>query len=71
MKHLDYIDNFIQKEYNKTGDYPASLELSKESIDKMKEELLLEPTLDNCWFSFFPKNYRGIQIKIIKKEKKK
>jgi len=67
MNLLDYIDNFIQNEYNKTGNYPSFLELSKESIDKMKTELD-EINLSDSWFDNFPKNYRGIAIKIIKKK---
>jgi hypothetical protein len=68
--HLDYVDNFIQNEYNKTSNYPVFLEFSKESINKMKAELE-EINLSDSWFDDWPGNYRGIKIKIIKKEKKK
>ena len=64
MKILEYIDNLITQKNLEV------LELSKESIEKMKEELLKEPALNNCWFDNFPKNYRGIKIKIIKQGKK-
>jgi hypothetical protein len=65
MKMLDYIDEHIERERLKSGDYPLILELSQESIDKAKEELNIEAGLDGCWFDNFPKNYRGITIKII------
>lgn len=37
--------------------------MNKETKDKLFAELLLEPTLDNCWFDK-KDNYRNILIEI-------
>ena len=65
MKMLDYLDEQIERERLKAGDYPAILELSQESIDKAKIELAKEAGIDGCWIDKFPETYRGIKIKLI------
>ena len=60
---LDYLDEFIERERIRTGDYPKFIELNKVSIDKMKEAIKNhKPELDMCWTDL-PKNYRGIKIR--------
>ena len=66
MKILDYVDNKLEQIKKLTGTYPKNLELTKETIKKMKEELK-DYSLDNCWAEKFPNNYRGIPI-IIKEK---
>jgi hypothetical protein len=65
MKMLDYLDEQIERERLKSGDYPSILELSQESIDKAKLELAKETGTDGCWTDKFPETYRGIKIKLI------
>jgi hypothetical protein len=68
MKHLDYIDDLIDKELKETKEYPKVLELSEKSIAQIKKELLLESETQGSWIDTFPKTYRGIPIKIIKEK---
>jgi len=65
MNILNYLDEQIERERLKAGDYPAILELSRESIDKAKLELAKEAGTDGCWIDKFPETYRGIKIKLI------
>jgi hypothetical protein len=60
---LGYLDEQINGYYQKTGNYPIKLIISKETRDKIFAELNLEPTLDNCWFNK-KDNYRNIKIEI-------
>jgi hypothetical protein len=61
---LDYIDEYLEKENKCTGKYPAFIELALAAYEKMKFELK-EKNIDGGW-ARFPKNYRGIPIKLIK-----
>jgi len=70
MKYSEHIEDIIKKEYDKTGDYPSFIELSKKSIKALKKELLTEPNLKGSWFDSFPNNYRGIRLKQLKGGKK-
>lgn len=60
---LNYLDDLMEREYKKTGDYPVFIELGKTGIERMKEAIKShKPELNNCWVDF-PNNYRGIKIK--------
>jgi len=60
---LGYLDERINGYYQKNNVWPGKIILSKESRDKIFAELLLEPTMDLCWFDK-KDNYRGIKIEI-------
>jgi hypothetical protein len=60
---LDYLDDFIERQYKLTGDYPKFIELDEVGKERMKEAIKnSEPILDDCWTDF-KNNYRGIKIK--------
>jgi hypothetical protein len=63
---LNYIDENIERERLRTGNYPDKLILSKEEITKMKELLSeIDKDIDShSWIDDFPKTYRGITIEI-------
>jgi hypothetical protein len=60
---LSYLDNQIETYRQSKGYYPSKIIMSKETKDKIFAELLLEPTLEDCWFDK-KDNYRGIEIEI-------
>jgi len=63
---LDYLDDFIEREKIRTGNYPTKLQLTQEAIDKAKDELK-QYDLELSWADDFPSNYRGIPIERIEK----
>ena len=63
---LDYLDNEIEKFYQKNGNYPKKIIISKDTKDKVFAELELEPIMDNCWKTEKGLNYRGIKFEIKK-----
>jgi len=60
---LKYLDNQLEIFNRKNNCYPSKIIMNKETKDKLFAELLLEPTLDNCWFDK-KDNYRNILIEI-------
>lgn len=65
MSILAILDNQINGFYQNNNDYPKLILMSKETKDKVFNELLLESDTKDSWVDK-KDNYRGIEIKVKK-----
>ena len=64
MSILKFLDEKIEGYYQKTGNYPSTIMISKEAEKKISAELNLETGLDLSWKENKLSNYKGIKIEI-------